>query len=63
MSTDYIMTQIFPLRPDLDVDINLPRDLTFAEADRLGYWIRTLATALTRPEPTSTPPSSRGTQP
>ncbi len=32
----------FPLRPQLTVEFNLPRDLTNEEADRLARWIRAL---------------------
>lgn len=37
----------FPLRPDFDVEILLPRDFTAKEAKRLTTWISALANAFT----------------
>ena len=32
------------LRPDFDVEVILPRNLTSAEAERISLWLSTLAT-------------------
>lgn len=36
------MRHIYPLRPDFTVTLELPRDLTTAEAERLGAMLKTL---------------------
>jgi len=38
----YLMTYLFPLRPDLNVSLELPRDLTCEEAARIVAFIKSL---------------------